>query len=202
MSETREKILDSAERLFLARGYDSVSVRQITDEAGVNVASVNYHFKSKRNLYREFFHRKASTITSIKLKELNNVLDKPGKPDLKNLIRTYVSLFFEDILLSHEKQKFLEIILAEMSGNGMANDILVNEIVGPVHNIMKQAILRARPEISNKQASMYISSITAQVIHFIRARDIVSHTLNHKYDKKLIKDIAEHITDFSLRGIG
>ena len=52
-TDTRERILDAAERLFMAHGYDGTSMRQITGDAGVNLAAVNYHFGSKEALMQE-----------------------------------------------------------------------------------------------------------------------------------------------------
>ncbi|MGH8309797.1 MAG: TetR family transcriptional regulator, partial [Steroidobacteraceae bacterium] len=43
---TPDRILDAAEQLFARRGFHGVSVRDITSEAGVDVALVNYHFGS------------------------------------------------------------------------------------------------------------------------------------------------------------
>ena len=45
--DTKEKILDAAERLFAEHGFASTSMRDITTEADVNLAAVNYHFGSK-----------------------------------------------------------------------------------------------------------------------------------------------------------
>ena len=50
---TREKILTIARVLFADHGFDGTSIRDIAKEADVNVASVNYHFASKENLYME-----------------------------------------------------------------------------------------------------------------------------------------------------
>ena len=47
---TRERILDVAERLFAERGFDATSLRNITTDAAVNLAAVNYHFGSKDEL--------------------------------------------------------------------------------------------------------------------------------------------------------
>ena len=47
MIETKHKILDTAERLFANQGYGATSMRQIIGEAGVNLASIHYHFGSK-----------------------------------------------------------------------------------------------------------------------------------------------------------
>ncbi|MFC7159731.1 TetR/AcrR family transcriptional regulator [Pseudidiomarina halophila] len=45
---TKDKILDAAEVLFAEHGFKQTSLRQITAEAEVNLASVNYHFGSKK----------------------------------------------------------------------------------------------------------------------------------------------------------
>ncbi len=49
-SSTKEKILDVAEGLFAEYGFNDTSLRTITSKAGVNLASVNYHFGDKKNL--------------------------------------------------------------------------------------------------------------------------------------------------------
>ncbi|MFO0264418.1 MAG: TetR/AcrR family transcriptional regulator, partial [Planctomycetota bacterium] len=55
MSEenTREKILMTAGPMFAQSGYQAVTVRDICDQAGVNLASVNYYFGDKEHLYIE-----------------------------------------------------------------------------------------------------------------------------------------------------
>ena len=44
-SDTKQKIMDTAEKLFATDGYSVTSFRNITSEAGVNLAAINYHFK-------------------------------------------------------------------------------------------------------------------------------------------------------------
>ena len=50
---TRDRILQSALEIFADRGFKATTVRDICTHAGVNVASVNYHFRSKEALYKE-----------------------------------------------------------------------------------------------------------------------------------------------------
>ena len=57
--DTRERILDAAERLFMAHGYEGTSMRLITGDASVNLAAVNYHFGSKESLMQEVGRNKA-----------------------------------------------------------------------------------------------------------------------------------------------
>ncbi|MBI1837713.1 MAG: TetR/AcrR family transcriptional regulator [Flavobacteriia bacterium] len=48
---TEAKIMEAATRVFIAKGFNGCSSREIAREAGLNVALVNYHFKSKSNLF-------------------------------------------------------------------------------------------------------------------------------------------------------
>jgi len=54
---TQEKILEVASRLFAEQGLEGTSIREIAREAQVNLAAINYHFKSKENLYMQVFAR-------------------------------------------------------------------------------------------------------------------------------------------------
>ena len=53
--DTRERILLASQKLFAEKGFDATSVRDLTTEARCNVASVNYYFGGKDNLYLETF---------------------------------------------------------------------------------------------------------------------------------------------------
>jgi AcrR family transcriptional regulator len=65
---TRQKILDAAEILFAERGFHSVSVRDITAAAGVDVALVHYHFGNKQLLFETVFMRRAELLNAERLR--------------------------------------------------------------------------------------------------------------------------------------
>ncbi len=69
--ETRARVLDVAEQLFAEKGFDAVSLRQITAEAGVNVAAVNYHFGSKDKLIIEVMVRRIAPVNARRLEMLD-----------------------------------------------------------------------------------------------------------------------------------
>lgn len=80
-NDTRERILDAAERLFMAYGYEGTSMRQITGEAAVNLAAVNYHFGSKEALMQEVFRRRLAWLNEERLKALDRLeAEAQGKP--------------------------------------------------------------------------------------------------------------------------
>ncbi len=59
--EARERIIEVAETLFATRGYDSVSFRDLTQEAGVSLSAIHYHFGSKAGVLSEIFARRAKS---------------------------------------------------------------------------------------------------------------------------------------------
>jgi AcrR family transcriptional regulator len=82
--DTRERILNAGERLFMAHGYEGTSMRQITSEAAVNLAAVNYHFGSKESLMQEVFRRRLDWLNEERMRVLgdmeNAAAGKPLKP--------------------------------------------------------------------------------------------------------------------------
>jgi AcrR family transcriptional regulator len=68
--ETRERIFDAAEILFLEHGFDGTSLRMVTARAGVNLAAVNYHFGGKHGLFREMLARRLDPLNEARLELL------------------------------------------------------------------------------------------------------------------------------------
>ena len=56
------QIIDIAERLFAERGFDGTSVRDIADEAGINVAMISYYFGSKEKLMEALFELRVGNV--------------------------------------------------------------------------------------------------------------------------------------------
>jgi AcrR family transcriptional regulator len=67
---TKSRILDAAESLFVQGGFDSLSMRQITTAAGVNLAAVNYHFGSKDALIHAVLARHLDPLNASRVNML------------------------------------------------------------------------------------------------------------------------------------
>ena len=78
-SDTRERILEVAGALFADRGFRSVSLRRITQDAEVNLASVNYHFGSKEALVLEVLSRVVGPINARRIAMLDAAEAEFGK---------------------------------------------------------------------------------------------------------------------------
>jgi len=89
-SDTRTKLLDTAERLFAEKGIHATSLRNIITEAGANLAAVHYHFGSKDALVREVFARRIRPVNEKRIMRLEELEKEGGTPDLEALIRAFV----------------------------------------------------------------------------------------------------------------
>lgn len=69
--DTRTRILDAAEDLFVAHGLETTTLRMITAAAQANLAAVNYHFGSKEALIEAVFRRRLTWLNEQRLAALD-----------------------------------------------------------------------------------------------------------------------------------
>lgn len=199
--DTRTTLLDCAGELFLTHGFEGVSIRQITHAAGTNVAAVNYHFNGKTNLFREVLAQRLDEITHDKLAILKEFNEQQPAADLEQILEAYIRSFF-DSLSSPDADRLMQIIYREMGPDAVANDLVATRLIIPINQAVQKAILQTRPDLDKDHVSYCVSSITGQVLHFIRARDILKNIRNPEQNQTFIENTVHHITQFSLRGIG
>lgn len=70
---TRALLLDTAERLFALQGYDATGVRQIADEAGVNLGAIHYYWRTKDMLCRDALERRLVPVLEARTGGLEQV---------------------------------------------------------------------------------------------------------------------------------
>ena len=96
-ADTKARILDVAERLFADRGFPATPLRDITSEARVNIASVNYHFGSKDALLAAVIERRLRPINARRLELLDAIESAAGNgaPNAEDVIRAFLSPPFQ-----------------------------------------------------------------------------------------------------------
>jgi AcrR family transcriptional regulator len=87
--EKRERLLDAAERLFAERGLDAVSVRDITEAADANTASIHYHFGSKLDLVAAILERRGGVLGERR-DELLDELEERSEIGLRDVLEALV----------------------------------------------------------------------------------------------------------------
>ncbi|GAA5214580.1 TetR/AcrR family transcriptional regulator [Corallincola platygyrae] len=88
--DTKTRILDEAEILFAERGFSDTSLRLITSRAEVNLASVNYHFGSKKELIRAVLERYLETFMPALDQALTHLLRTYQRPEMTQVFEAFV----------------------------------------------------------------------------------------------------------------
>jgi len=94
---TEQKIIDAATELFLEKGVDRTSVREIATKAGINLALMNYYFRSKENLFDAIFSMLVKKNTRPLVKILDSEL--PLEEKIVKYVETYIDILSENPLL-------------------------------------------------------------------------------------------------------
>lgn len=91
-AETRQKILDAAETLFTENGINGVSLRQIAADADIRISNLQYHFKTKEELYHAVFERRILAINEDRLSQLDQIKREDAYDDahLEAIVRALV----------------------------------------------------------------------------------------------------------------
>ncbi len=94
---TEKKIFDAATELFLEKGVDRTSVREIASRAGINLALMNYYFRSKENLFDAIFSQLVKENSEELIRILNSDLELNEK--IRQYVHVYIDMLSENPLL-------------------------------------------------------------------------------------------------------
>jgi len=115
-NEKQLQILKTAEHLFASKGFDGTSVRDIADEAGVNIAMISYYFRSKEKLMETLFEQR---MGNVEMRVESLLKDNSLSPLDK------VSMLIDDhIERVMQRQKFYKILYCEQVLN--KNPLIIN----------------------------------------------------------------------------
>lgn len=97
---TKGRILEATERLLAEHGFESVSLRDITTAAEVNVAAVNYHFGSKEKLFEEIQCRYINPVNDERLRMLELATVNGRVAGLREILEAFMRPFLSTVTRS------------------------------------------------------------------------------------------------------
>ncbi len=153
MIETRDRILDTAERLFSERGYAATSLRSIMSAAGVNVAAVHYHFHSKESLLESILLRRldpANRERLLALEKYEASVDG-GSLDVDRILEAFLYPTFR---MAADPGSGGYTFIALLGRLQAESDLLPNIVfsrLGPVLLRFADALARALPDLPQSE---------------------------------------------------
>jgi AcrR family transcriptional regulator len=163
------KLLEIAEQLVVAKGFDSVSVRDITQAAEVNVAAVNYHFGSRNSLLDLVMIRQVIPINEERLARLDAVDHKSSvKPALEEVLGAWLRPLLNQARKSELPNsgfdRLVGLIFARQTEDWPA---MVRESMQQVMERFFKSFAKALPMLTADELAVRIHFVTGGMIHLL-----------------------------------
>jgi AcrR family transcriptional regulator len=191
MSDTRDRILDTAERLFADEGYSGTSLRTIIAEAQVNLAAVHYYFRSKEALLEAVFLRRAEPANQERMAMLERFEREAGDQplELEKVIEAFVVPAFRTAYNPARGGPVFQALMGRLYAEGDIVPRIVATHFLPMLSRFASALARALPELPPDELFWrvhFAMGATAQALRGTRDWEVFGGPSRERVDSELI----------------
>jgi len=168
--DTKERLLDAAERLFAERGFEGTSMRAVTQAADTSVSAANYHFGCKKALLRAALVRRLEPLNRRRLEALDALEEEAdgGAVPMEALLEAYLRPGFEAQRESGDgRSPFLSIAAQLYTDHHEMFSALKVELFGPVIARFVDALARALPDRTRDELVLDFQFFIGVMVHVI-----------------------------------
>jgi AcrR family transcriptional regulator len=182
-TETEEKIIASAEKLFYQKGKAGTSMQDIADDAGINRTLLNYYFRSKDQLFEAVFRKAMGSF----------VPDLAAMINAHNAFEEYVPALVEKIIDTMlENPHIPNFILQELSSNPERMPQIIKEMgVDPAKVMEKMGGGGVDPPLAGMDPRQVILNLMSLCIFPFAAKPVVLDILYNGDNEAYIEAMKE-----------
>ena len=196
--DTKSKILDAAEELFMEHGFEATSLRLITTAAGVNLAAANYHFGSKDELFQAVLTRRLDPMNQDRMRLLSAYETAAGNQPL-TCEKILAAMFIPALKLARDHEQggknFLRLL-----GRAYADPApFIREFLSHQYSEMiarfRVAFSKALPHIPREELSWRLHYVMGALSYTLAGTDVLKvigqfHPDEARNDERLLKRLA------------
>jgi TetR/AcrR family transcriptional regulator, regulator of cefoperazone and chloramphenicol sensitivity len=190
-NDTRSRILDAAGPVFATQGYAGATVREICSTAGVNIASVGYHFGDKLGLYREVIHD-LRLARAKRFPAPNTDLEKP-----QDTLQALVYTLLARMLTAEESAWETELLMREMQNPTPVFESIVEDFFRPLFDQLTETLrVLVKAELPDHTLQHLAFSTVGQCLYYRVGAQAIQVLIPSRqrqlhYD---IDSLSQHIT--------
>jgi len=195
---THDRILQYATHLFAAHGFHSVSLRRLTQEAGVNLASVGYHFGSKEGLVAAIFARHCEPMMVHRREMLLACADKRGRPPmLEQIIEAFIVPAIVPTEDAADRATFtrLRAVLAH-ENNELAHQ-LISKYFDSTSTLFIEALHRCVPHLSREDVlwrfHFLLSALYYTTVNPMRIQLLSGGKIDPTSERKAVAEMVKFV---------
>jgi AcrR family transcriptional regulator len=156
-ADTKSRILDAAEKLFGMNGFEATSLREITTEASVNLAAINYHFQSKDSLIDAIVARRIEPVNRKRLQ----LLEAAGpNPALEQILTAFMAP-----VMQVKTMTMVPLIGRILSNPDLFVDRVFMKHLAPVSQRFVEALTKALPQLPASEVLWRLHFSVAVMTH-------------------------------------
>ena len=200
---TKNKILDAAESLFAENGFNGTSLREITSLAEVNLAAVNYHFGSKKELIKAVMSRYMNEL-SPRLETALGEVCQQDKPSLLDVFSAFIQpLLSLNELKDNGTSNFLQLLGRGYSDSqGFLRWFLTTRYPAVFDNFIL-AVQKAYPELSAEDIFWRLHFTMGTVVFTMSSSEALIDIAKNDFNKDLlIADVIRKVIPYVAAGVG
>lgn len=199
---TRDALLDAAERRFAEAGYDGVGVRELARSASCNLAAIQYHFGSKRELYLETVRRAMARRGNDEVWAI--LAEEPAtRRAAAGQLARFVDAFLANLCEDDAGNACMRLMLREAMRPSEAIDAVVERFTSPHIELVLGAMHHLAPALGARELEFMAHSLLGQVLHYPIQRAFLERQASFDLgDPATRREIACHVVALSLRALG
>ncbi len=196
-SSPRDRVLKVACQVFARRGFDGTHIREICGLAGVNIAALCYHFRSKEGLYAAVQAEARQRLSGALPAAVND------RDCLTPLERLRVAIRFLFAKLSANSAWVAHLLARELADTSCTARGMVGDALRP-HQVLIESIIRDAAGHGIHPDSLRLSAITvlSQCVFFCAASTALPRIFPQMPARALRPDaLVSHLCQSSIRGL-
>lgn len=198
-SGTSSRLIEAAIEVFLTKGYEAATIREICAQADANIAAVNYHFGSKEALYAAALERVMEENDDRY--PMSEGFDQAATPEdrLRLFIRNLLRMNFPEDEAFFQRGK---LFWREMGNPSPIFRPMVERFMQPIKTLLEGIIEELTGPLDLETLSLCAGSVAGQCMFHSQSLSVIQQLYPHRdYSPESVRRLARHIHEFSLKGL-
>lgn len=203
--DTKSRIIDAAEQLFMEHGFEATSLRSLTAAAGVNLAAVNYHFGSKEELFQAVLTRRLDPMNQERIDLLERLEREAGERPIA-CEKILSAMLIPALRLARDEKRggknFLRLLGRAYADPAPFIRHFLSGQYADMIGRFKEAFLKALPHLTRQELTWRLHFVMGALSYTLAGTDVlklIAHALPSEKDNDEL--LLQRLAPFLVAGL-